>query len=162
MNIWVLVVLLGVVAMVLGPVMLLQPSAHERRLASLRERAREQGIAVSMQALPRQATDMEEPGRMPAYQLPAAKGGGPAQPWMLIRLAYRHESHFLENWAWEGPGRASAREQQWLVQRLPRLPRSVKAVSGDVRGWSVYWTEAGGDESLEAVLTFLKDLKTGS
>ncbi len=162
MNIWVLVVLLGVLAMVLGPVMLLQPSSRERRLAGLRERAREQGIAVSMQALPRQATDMEEPGRMPAYQLPAAKGGGPTQSWMLVRSAYRHESHFLENWAWEGPGRASAREQQWLAEQLPGLPRSVKAVSGDVRGWSVYWTETGGDESLDAILMFLNGFKTGS
>lgn len=162
MNIWVLVVLLGVVAMVLGPVMLLQPSAHERRLAGLRERARERGIAVSMQALPRQATDMEAPGRMPAYQLPAAKGGGPTQPWMLIRSAYGHESHFLEYWAWEGRGRASTREQQWLAEWLPRLPRSVKAVSGDVRGWSVYWTEAGSEESLEAILAFLGGFKAGS
>lgn len=155
MNIWTLVVLLGVVAMVVGPLMLLQPSARERRQAELRERARQEGIMVSLRALPRQTTDMETPSRIPAYKRPAGKGGGPTSPWMLVRAAYWHEAHFLGSWTWQGPGRASAREQQWLTQQLPGLPQSVQAVAGDVKGWSVYWTELGGGDALESILDFL-------
>ncbi|WP_347329595.1 hypothetical protein [Marinimicrobium locisalis] len=156
MNIWTLVVLLGVVAMVVGPLMLLQPSARERRQAELRERARQEGILVSLRALPRQATDMEAPSRIPAYKRPAGKGGGPTPPWMLVRAAYQHEAHFLGHWTWQGAGRASAREQQWLAHQLPSLPQSVQAVAGDAKGWSVYWTELGGIEALEGILDFLK------
>lgn len=161
MNIWILVVLAGVVAMVLGPVMMLQPSTHERRQAALRRLATERGLTVSMKSLPRQVTDLEEPGRMPVYHLPAAKGGGPTVPWMLVSAAYRHEAHFLGTWAWQGGGRAGAREQQLLAEHLPGLPRSAKAVTGDPGGWSVYWSEAGGEEALEPILAMLNALKSG-
>lgn len=160
MNIWVLVILLGVLAMVLGPVMMLQPSERDRQQAEVRRRAAGKGIRVTMEALPRQATDLHEPERIPVYRQPAAKGGGPTQEWMLVRAAYAHESHFLDDWAWQGRGRATPAERHCLEAKLPQLPDSIRALSGDPGGWSVYWTEAGGDRALgalEEVLAALRD-----
>jgi len=158
-NIWIVVILLGVLAMVLGPVMMLQPSERDRQQEAVRRRATEKGLRVTLEALPKQATDLTEPERLPVYRQPAAKGGGPARDWMLVRAAYEHESHFMGMWAWQGKGRATPAERACLRQCLPRMPRSVRALSGDPGGWSVYWTEAGGDRALAVVEETLAALR---
>ncbi len=159
MNLWVVVILLGVLAMVLGPVMMLQPSERDRQQAEVRRRATARGLLVSMEALPRQPTDMQEPERLPVYRQPAAKGGGPARAWMLIRSPYEHESHASGYWAWQGAGRATGAEQRCLDEYLSELPESIRALSGDPGGWSVYWTETGGDRALKAVEGVLEALR---
>lgn len=162
MNWWVLVVLLGVAVMVIGPVMMLQPSARDRSLTRLRQRAAEAGLEVRMRELPRQATDLEAPGQKPAYRLAAGKGGGPREPWVLVRAAYEHESHLLGHWAWQGAGRPGPAERRTLETILPTLPKSARAVEGDATGWAVYWDELGGESALEKVTSVLRALRDPS
>ena len=159
MTIGVWLTLLGVLVMVLGPVMLLQPSTRDRRLNELRGGAQERGVKVTMQTLPSQATDLGDPDLVPVYRLPAAKGGGPTRSWMLVRGVYQHEAHFLGDWVWQGRERASAEEQDCLTALLPGLPKSVRAVAGDAAGWSIYWMELGGDDALQTVLDGLVKLR---
>jgi len=164
MSIWVVVLLLGVVAMVVGPVMLLQPSPQDRRQAELRTRARGLGLVVRLESLPAQTTDLEEPQRQPLYCLPArpADKRGGKESWQLVRAAYNHESHFLGDWRWQGRGRPGTRVTRRLEQCLPQLPESVLAVGSDSRGWYLVWTEEGGSAWLERLAQTLEALKRAS
>ena len=164
MSIWVLVLLLGVVAMVVGPVMLLQPSPQDRRQAELRARARRLGLIVRLETLPVQATDADAPERLPVYRLPAQlqRGNGQSQPWQLLRAAYRHDMHFLGDWRWQGQGRPGQGVLEALEAFLPELPRSVLAVGGDSRGCYLAWTEEGGVTLLERLTELLSAIKQGS
>jgi hypothetical protein len=142
--------------MVFGPVMMLQPSAAERRQASLRKRALQLGMRMQMLALPARATDSEAPKTMPAYCM-APPGAGGIGYWILQRAAYEHELNFLKSWYWEGPP-ASPAEQQVLSEWLPKLPASVVGVSAGARGWCFFWEERGGEEVLEQLHNALQAL----
>ncbi len=158
MSFWEVVILVWVMAVAVRPLMKLRPSKRDRQQASFRQRAAEKGLRVTLEAPPRQATDMEAPTRLPVYRQPG--GLGATQAWMLMRAAYEHETHFLGSWAWQGKGRASPAEQRCLSEHLPELPPSVRALSGGPQGWSVFWNEKGGEQAfaaVEAVLAALKD-----
>lgn len=160
MSLWEVLILLWVMAVAVRPLMKLRPSKRDRQQATFRQRAAEKGLRVSLEAPPRQATDMEAPPRLPVYRQPAFRGRGAPQAWMLVRAAYEHEVHFLGRWAWQAKGRASHAEQRCLREHLPQLPASVRALSGAPEGWSVYWNETGGEQALiavEGVLAALRD-----
>lgn len=164
MSIWVIVLLLGVVAMVVGPVMLLQPSPQDRRQAQLRARARDLGLVVRLETLPVQATDLGAPERLPVYRLPAqpSGAGSQCQPWQLVRAVYSHETHFLGDWRWQGQGRPENGVLETLERYLPSLPESVLALGGDRRGWYLVWTEEGGVTLLERLAEQLQAIKQAS
>jgi len=161
MSIWVIVLLLGVTAMVVGPVMLLQPSPQDRRQAELRAKARSLGLVVRLETLPARATDLDAPQRLPVYRLPAqpSEALGQGQPWQLLRAAYRHEMHFLDDWCWQGQGRPAAGVLAVLEQYLPELPGSVQALGGDSRGCYLVWSEEGGVAVLEHLAALLRAIK---
>jgi len=164
MSIWVIVLLLGVVAMVVGPVMLLQPSPQDRRQTALRTRAGKLGLVVRLETLPVQATDLEAPERLPVYRLPAqsmpAQGHSPS--WQLLRAPYRHETHFLGDWRWQGQGRPEKEVLETLEQSLAALPQSVLALGGDPRGWYLVWTEEGGVALLDKLAALLQSIRQAS
>jgi hypothetical protein len=65
-----ILVIIGVVAMVFGPVMMMQPSKLERRQAKLRALASQLGLRVHLQPVP-ETVQMDEPIAMSAmYCLP--------------------------------------------------------------------------------------------
>ena len=164
MSIWVIVLLLGVVAMVVGPVMLLQPSPQDRRQTELRTRARKLGLVVRLETLPVQATDLEAPERLPVYRLPAQSSSTQSHSlsWQLLRAPYRHETHFLGDWRWQGQGRPGKEVLETLEQSLATLPKSVLALGGDSRGWYLAWTEEGGVTSLAQLAALLRSVRQAS
>jgi len=154
MNWWVIALILGSVALIVGPIMMMQPNSAQRYQEALRSRAYQAGLRVRVQTLPQQSTDLEAPLPMPVYYLPR----GPeweAGDWLLLRAAYAHEAHFHDDWVWQGTGRPDARELQWLDKGLPQLPPSVKALGGSAMGVGCYWTERGGEEALSQITEFL-------
>ncbi len=161
MNLWVIIVVIAVVAMVLGPIMMLQPNAAQRGQEQLRRRAMELGLRVRIISLPRQNTDMDTPSAMPVYSLPdEAPSEEEIRPeWLLMRTPYAHEAHFMGNWQWHANGRASPKEQVALGAILPQLPASVRAVEGNVQGHGFYWSESGGISRLETLLPLLQQLQ---
>lgn len=158
MNLWLIFLAIAVIAMVVGPIMMLQPNSSQRIEESLRARARELGLRVGIMSLPRQATDIDQPAAMPMYCLPhphpevAVTG-----EWMLLRAAYDHPAHFEANWQWHGAGRASKKEQDLLKLLLPQLPPSVAALAMGPRGYCCYWSERGGLKTLEFLATLLSN-----
>ena len=161
MNLWIIIVVIAVVAMVLGPIMMLQPNAAQRSQEQLRRRAMELGLRVRIISLPRQNTDTETPSAMPVYSLPdEAPSEDDIRPeWLLMRTPYAHEAHFMDTWQWHANGRASAHEQMVLEAILPQLPASVRAVEASIQGHGFYWSEGGGISRLETLLPLLQQLQ---
>lgn len=147
MNLWTLVILILAVSMALGPLLMLQPSRRDQREATLRARAMAYQLSVSLEPLPRQATDMEEPRRTPVYSLSQPRGRS-ASNWLLVRGSYQHEWQFLGWWRWQSEARPSDAEIEVLRAWLPDLPESVQAVGANRKGWYAYWTEYGGETVL--------------
>ena len=158
MTLWTLLVLVGVVAMAFGPILMLQPTARQRRQTELRDRAMHLGLSVSIGALPRQGTDLEAPGMMSIYRWSRHHSRAPGRSWLLLRAAYSHEQHFLESWAWQGGGRPGARERAALERVVAALPESVLGLGADSGGWYVYWTESRHPAELEHLYEALKVL----
>lgn len=155
-NLGLIFLLIGIVAMVVGPLMMLQPSSGQRRQEKLRTRANQLGLRVKIVSLPKQATDSQLPSAIPMYCLPHELQLPNLLPWLLLRGAYAHESNFFEQWVWHGESKASAAEQQWLRQHLASLPRSVAALGSSPEGICVYWAEAGGEPVLEGLAELLR------
>lgn len=158
MTIWMLVLVVGVVAMALGPILMLQPNPRQRRQAQLRSRALQLGLSVSIGALPRQGTDLEAPGMMAIYRWSRHHSRALNRSWLLLRAAYDHDQHFLQRWAWQGAGRPDAREKAVLERVVAALPESVLGLGADSGGWYVYWTESSHPGELEGLYETLKTL----
>lgn len=156
MNLGLVLLLVGIVAMVVGPIMMLQPNSGQRRQETLRSRATQLGLRVKIVSLPKQATDRDLPAAIPLYCLPHDMQGADLLPWLLLRSAYAHEANFFEQWLWHGKPNASVAEQQWLRQHLASLPRSVAAIGSGPEGICVYWAEAGGEPVLEGLAKLLR------
>lgn len=153
---WILIIILvAVVAMIVGPIMMLQPNATQRKQEKLRSRALALGLQVKMTSLPQQATDSEAPAAIPVYCLPHAQARPCLSEWLLRRSTYVHESHFFQEWFWSGEHRSNEQERQWLLNCLPNLPPSVVALSCNAGGICVYWAEMGGDKMLQELVDLL-------
>lgn len=151
-NLLLIFLIIGVVAMVVGPIMMMQPNAVQRRQETLRTRAMTLGLRVKMGSLLQSVHAARE--TLPIYWLPLLDGNGQRQ-WLLIREAYSHESHFLDYWSWYDKQKASEAEQHWLRENLPYLPDSIKAIAADPQGINVYWSEMEGERGLESIAHFL-------
>lgn len=155
MNLGLIFLLIGIVAMVVGPIMMLQPSAAQRRQESLRQRAAQLGLRVKIVSLPQQATESELPAVIPVYCLPHEPQGKNMSQWLLLRGAYAHEANFFGSWVWHGKERATTAEQEWLRSKLASLPNSVAALECGPQGICIYWSEAGGEKVLEGISELL-------
>lgn len=162
MDVWMIMLAIAIIAMLVGPVMMLQPSSSQRIEEALRARARALGLRVAIMSLPRQATDTDTPSAMPIYCLPhLQQPDAGVTEWLLLRAAYKHAAHFMETWEWHGKGRATEREQLLLQQLLPQLPTSVSAIGVGPQGYCCYWSERGGIETLERLNAILQNLRNG-
>ncbi|HWV16682.1 MAG TPA: hypothetical protein VN030_14725 [Cellvibrio sp.] len=150
-------VMIVVIALVVGPILMMRPSPAQRNKEQLRSLAAAKGISFSIKNLPQQAGELEAPAPIPVYFYPPASDS--ETDWLLLRANYPHEIHFLQRWAWQGDVRASQGEQQLLERQLPLLHESVMAVSAGSKGICVFWREKGGEPALEQIMSLLEALK---
>lgn len=154
---WGLILLLvGVAAMVVGPIMMMQPNAAQRYQGDLRMRAAKLGLRVKIVSLPRQVTDTTQPDSISMYCLPLEQPAAGVSTWLLLRAAYAHEAHFAGHWVWKEKAQVSPPQRDWLEQHLPRLPRSVAAIGNGPEGICIYWSEAGGEKLLIELAELLR------
>jgi len=148
-NIWGIALVVGIVAMVLGPVLMLQPNSSQRRQEKLRTKALSMGLKVSMRPLPKASGGSEAGTMVPVYTLLRERDPERFDGWLLVRLDYDHGAHFQKFWEWQERKQANAADKAWLEAELPGLPKSVLAVGASIQGLHFYWTEAGGDVALD-------------
>jgi hypothetical protein len=154
---WFVIIMVVVVALVVGPVMMMRPSPAQKNKERLRAIAFAKGIRISVRNLPQQATESEKPAPVPVYFF-APTVHHLDDDWFLLRTSHAHDLHFLGWWEWHDKLRATEDEQAVLKQYLPLLPESVRAVSMGSKGVCVYWQEQGGDEVLQKVIRLLEAL----
>lgn len=143
MSWFVIFLLFLVFAMMVGPILLVQPSRRDRRIAALRAKAADLGLKVSMQSLERGVTPVYE-RRWPSLE----KSKRTNVEWTLERQTYSHGIHFADWWQWLGQGRPPSAALPVLEGRLAKLPESVSNVESTPLGLRCYWSEQGGESVL--------------
>lgn len=156
--IWFAVIMLVVIALVVGPIMMMRPDPVQKNKENMRAIAFKKGIRFSVKNLPQQLTETEKPEPTSVYYFPPDKHDQD-EDWLLLRTSYQHDIHFLGSWAWQGDVRATNAEQDVLKKYLPSLPDTVRAVSVGRQGVCVYWYEKGGEVVLEQIIALLENLK---
>ncbi len=158
---WTTVIIVGlVVAMLVGPIMLIQPSRRQRRLAKLRAAAVTHGLRVRTMRMPEGSAGA---GReVTLYYHPWPDNKTLKHTWLLTRQAYSHGLHFAENWDWTN-GRAAPADWHEIIRRaLPSLPDSVVGVEAASQSLGLCWLEQTGgktvDEATAEISDWLKNL----
>ena len=158
MNIGLIIIVVVVIALILGPIRMMQPSPAQKNREKLRLAARARGVHFALRNIPQQADEQEAPSPVPVYFISPGKNQT-GKGWMLVRANYKHDIHFLGWWAWQSEVRPSSAELEVLTTHLPGLPASVCALSSGGEGICVFWEEQGGEAALEQVIQLLEVLK---
>lgn len=144
-------IIIAVVALAVGPVMMFQPSAGQKKLARMRALANRQGVRVSLAS-----KAMAELVGSACYSLPWVDPSLQGLCWQLVRKSYSHGLHLNEFWSWQSDA-ASAPAISVLSQQLALLPESVKSVIASPAGLGVYWKESGSEQELVFLLAWLHE-----
>lgn len=152
-NGWAVVIVVLVIAMAVGPVMLMQPSGRQRRLAKLRTAALGEGIRVSVSAWPSKAGDC--PIGAMRYGLPYGSDEREATKVLLVRKNYQHELHLAGVWQ-KFPDNAQVNQKTLqLVQDNP-LAECIYSFGFDGGSAFVDWSEGNS-----ADLAMIKQVLVG-
>jgi hypothetical protein len=149
---WIWIIL--AIALVLGPVMWLMPSATQSRQAKLRTRAIALGLDVKIAEMPqvRRALVRKEDTVMGAvyrYRHPEKHLGS---SWM-VRREPGHE------WEEEGLAGVPLPQRELLQQLQSQLPADVYAIEQSDFGVGMYWTERGDVPTVERCAQQLRQLQ---
>jgi len=147
-------ILIVVIALILGPLVMLKPKPGQKIKEQLRMNARALGLRFTLRSLPKLKTDMEASGVCPVYYLPPSEALASQPEWLLMRTRYEHEANFYKEWDWQTDSVATRDAQALLLGFMPQLPVSVCAISAGPQGVCVFWREQGG----EPVLTLIHDM----
>jgi hypothetical protein len=158
---WTTVIIVGlVIAMLVGPIMLIQPSRRQRRLAKLRSAAAVHGLGVRLMRMPEGSALAGQEVALYYHQWPNNKSL--KQTWLLSRQSYSHGLHFAENWDWANERPASPGWQEAIRRALPALPESVVGVEAASQSLGLCWLEQTGgksvDEATAEISSYLKNL----
>ena len=144
-----LLIILAAVSLVIGPIMLMQPTKQQKRQARLRGRAAGLGLRVQLAGKPE---GLPEDGAF--YCIPWDQAEGARQLWFLRRTNYAHELHVANYWEWKE--RDDWVSEALLGEMLASIPEDIFALNAGPQGLCVYWTERGGDERLQQIDNWLK------
>lgn len=160
---WVYLLIGLILVVAFGPVLWLRPSARERRLAGLRQRAYQEGMRVELRRLPDPAVAAAERvtagGRMldttrevAAYLMPLPRRLRRLPSWRLVRGD--SGSRALDGWSFEVGKRPESgnlpRLLDALAAPLAELPEDVVALQCEPLSVAGYWLE-GPDASPDRV-----------
>lgn len=151
------IIIIGLaVAMALGPLMLMQPSKHQKQLAKLRSQALKLGLKVQLQS--------HQDGMIAVYEKPwptdsLKKWSG--DDWVLDVKSYCHEIHFWHNWDWQTENTAPLECYEMIRQEVKKLPKSVVVLRATKLGIACHWKEAGGEAALNDIDRALTCLSKG-
>lgn len=142
-------IIIAVVALAVGPVMMFQPSAGQKRLAQFRAKANQSGLNVMLasKAIP----ELEGTA---CYSLPWIDQSLRKNQWQLVRKSYQHELHLNGFWAWL-PDNIHRKGEAVLKAQLEQISANVVSVVASPAGLGVYWNEKGDMAEFESILVWL-------
>ncbi len=152
---WVMVAL--AVAMVVGPVMMMQPSKGMATLAALRTHASQLGLSVHIPN--RDDSGNRVNGAVYRMALPEVLRQRPHfTGWRIARQRHAHGIHFHGVWDWVGKHGAPEAMASDVKQQLDALPESIVALECTSVGVGVQWDERCHGEAPEAAVEGIRDL----
>lgn len=150
-----ILICLGAVCLIAGPILLMQPTPAERREALLRQQALKEGLRVHLQPPPAGSNLPGEPRFAAMYCLPCKDNEEARNKWTLVKKGYRHDLHVAGFWDWQQETRQI--DLVRLRSSLESVPDGVFAVASGPQGLCCYWSERGGVEGVRAVADWLKE-----
>ena len=155
---WSVIIIVLVIAMAVGPIMLMQPSGRQRRLASLRQSAAGQGVRVGVLAWPSKAGD--KPVGAMRYSLPWESDKRHPDKTLLIKKEYSHDLHVADLWQNYSAQEAIKPATEQLLRQGP-VPEGIYALGFDGLGAFVDWSEDRSSD-LPSVIAFLQQLRSSA
>lgn len=139
-------------AMIIGPIMIMQPTSRQRNLAKLRTKAAKMGLRVHMLKLRDDA--------IAAYELRwpfSEKVKKRILSWQVEKMSYEHDIHLARYWHVSGEQALPAELQKALPAMLAKLPEGVRVVEVTRVGVRCYWNERGGEQTLQALAAWMDE-----
>ena len=146
---WPLLIIIGTVALLLGPIMVLQPNSRQRQLAALRQAALKRGISVRLDSSNKKAPPIA------VYSLawPISMKTG---RFYLKKQDFAHDLHLLDYWYWEGDGRPPDNWLPPLKEILQLMPEDIVGIECTKHSLGLFWLEKHNQTTLDAVEGLLK------
>jgi hypothetical protein len=154
MTLWPIILIALAVVMAVGPVMMMQPTTRDRRLASLRQDAAQSGLHIRM-------ADYEQNGHTRAvavytYQVSLPKK---TPTWSLLRRSYEHEIHFHQTWEWQLTNKKiSHQKDDQLHQFLAKLPDDIVGLEVNEMMVGIWWLEKPSTMTIKTLKALLQQL----
>ena len=151
---WIPVLIIVItIALMIGPILLLRPTARQSQVAELRNLALKQGLSVKIQPNPIRAS-----AQLAVYSCSLSKEKLDKliqldPPWTLIRQNYIHDLHFFRDWDWLGSSRPPDSMQNYLQLHLVDLDSSIIGVEITRHSVGCFWTEKVGQKQPELAVT---------
>lgn len=158
--------------MFLGPIMMLQPSKRDAKVAKLRFLATKFRLSVQLRSVPH-GVKMEE---VSVYSMPwtddFVSQNRSAFNWELRKGDMVHELHFLNDWDWvlESNQQAAPKKYHSVIQAIigniptPGSPNSqvttkltgeITSIGARESGFQVFWNEKTGPNTPEKTIELL-------
>ena len=152
MNWFAILITVLVLAMMIGPVMLLQPNKRQKRLAQLRTRAAQLGLHVKMAKFENESIAVyEKPWNL------SEKQKSKIVEWRLQKMSYEHDIHVAKYWQLTSERPLPESIKDSLQDWLERLPEGVQGIEVTRLGARCYWNEMGGLQTLESLQVWLTE-----
>lgn len=154
-SMWIPVAIcLAAIALFLGPILLMQPTASQRREAKLRKLALDHGLRVHLQQYPEGAESDGRTKTIASYCLPWADKKDAQHAWVLVKKKYEHGLHFSGRWDWNK--KAEGVNLTALEQSLDTVPERIIAIASGPQGLCCYWNELGGEGVVDEINAWLQ------
>lgn len=149
------VVIALVIAIVLGPLLMLKPSSGMQKIAALRVKAMQMGLIVQAHRHP----GITQEGQWMFYLMPWPSFTTTAKvvTWVLLQKNFSHEVHLKGQWDFQTPA-PNEEIGQILKTHLESLPEHIIGVESTTAGLGIYWNEYGGEKKLALIYGWLDDL----
>ena len=143
-----------ILAIVVGPVMWLMPSAKQKQQMALREYALKQGLQIKICDLPqsrRKQVRKEAAIKGVVYRLPLVTN----KPLTMTSVYLLKKTEEGTEWQGEPPKGL----QEHFEIALKQCPSSAVGVELSTAGVACYWSEVGGDNAVDQIKSVLSSFR---
>ncbi|MGH1484948.1 MAG: hypothetical protein ACRBCI_01935 [Cellvibrionaceae bacterium] len=150
MSFWAIFFIVLAIAMAVGPIMLMQPSKRDRRLAALRSAAAMSGLSVHMSDYINGNNKQAVAVYTMAVELPQE-----APSWQLLKRTYKHDIHFYGQWDWQKEPDPLMRQEKQLKALLDDLPDDIVGLEVNKNLLGIWWRERPSPISIDDIKQWL-------
>jgi hypothetical protein len=148
------------IAMMVGPLMMMRPSAAQGRIARLRALAQHAGLRVRLDRNPFDGSA----ANLAVYFLPFAQTKSDKQikipEFSLFRKNFEHDLHFYKSWDWQNKPQLTSAMEQSFLEWVSTLAPCIQGVECHKAAVGLFWNEKGLGGDKDAVAALLQILQT--